>query len=224
MTVRFETSFSEDTEPLAQANDSPPPGSVDEIKAQVLGYLRSNREPLYALVDGARADRVVELLREHAILAGVPDAPAEFAARVSTRDTVYQSLYLESQLPEIAEHGPYIVQLPKNSPLLPLLIVEGWGQSWGVFVASTASFADVRRHFRHFLLVRHPDGDSILFRFFDPRVLRSFLPACTSGEITLFFAGIEAILCEAERGKGILRYTASQGAVACRIPLAFGVN
>lgn len=198
----------------------PPPDPLAAIKAATLAFLRSQREPLYALVDGSRADRILEVLGQHATPAQLPDPPARPAKPLGAADTLFQSLYLMVQVPDIAEHGPYLVQLPKDSALLPILVAEGWGQSWGVFLTSPATFAEVRKHFRHFLLVRHPDGDSILFRFFDPRVLRPFLPVCTPEEIVQFFGPIASFICEAERGQGLFHWVAPQGNLACREPLA----
>jgi len=133
-------------------------------------------EHLYALLDAARDDRVLELLRE-------------------TKER-YQSLYEGHQGEDLANFAPYLVELPKGSPLLESLINEGWGQSWGVYLMSSKSFEEVRKHFRHFLLVQTEDGKQLYFRFYDPRVLRVFLPTCTRSESSEFFGPIGKMLVE----------------------------
>ena len=50
----------------------------------------------------------------------------------------------------------------------------------------------MRTHFRRFLLVEAPDGDSWYFRFYDPRVLERFLPTCDAAQLTDFFGPVSA--------------------------------
>ncbi|MBI1791635.1 MAG: DUF4123 domain-containing protein [Acidobacteria bacterium] len=133
----------------------------------LIEVLRGQEQPLYALLDAARDPRVLELLRE--------------------RDDEHQSLYEGEESEALAEAAPYLVRLPKRSRLLEALVKECWGKSWGVYLTSAAPFAEVRKHFRHFLMVKTEDGKDYYFRFYDPRVLRVFLPVCTKEEVEQFF-------------------------------------
>jgi len=51
-------------------------------------------------------------------------------------------------------------------------------------------------HLRRFLTVRTEKGKKLLFRFYDPRVLRLYLPTCTSTELNTFFGPVERFVCE----------------------------
>ena len=63
-----------------------------------------------------------------------------------------------------------------------LRLGEPWGDAWGVWARSEVAFDDVRRHMRRFLRVQGEDGRRMLFRWYDPRVLRVYLPSCTDDE------------------------------------------
>ena len=162
----------------------PPPVPVIEALAAV-------SEPLFALLDAARSYQVLEILR--------PSGEQ------------YQSLYEGPQGEELADWAPYLVALPAGSPLREALVREGWGQSWGVYLTCPLSFAEVRKHFRKFLLVKsQEDGRTLYFRFYDPRVLRLFLPTCNATEAAEFFGPIREFLMEAADPGSLLRFT--QGA------------
>jgi hypothetical protein len=139
-------------------------------------------ENLYALLDSTRDHRVLGLLRES--------------------KERYQALCEGEQ-----EEPPCLVELPKGSPLLTILITEGWGKSWGVYLTSTESFPQVCEHFRHFLAVR-AEGTEDSFRFYDPRVLRAFLPTCTESDGKKFFGPVQHILVE-DDSSVVLRFSAS---------------
>jgi hypothetical protein len=132
-------------------------------KIQALQVLREQKDPLYAILDAARSDRVLELLRE------------------SIEE--YWSLYEGPKGDALADVAPYLVRLPPGSTLLEALVREGWGHHWGIYVTCPLMPLDVRRHFRKFLMVKAEDMDGRLyFRFYDPRTLHAFLKECTEAQ------------------------------------------
>lgn len=66
-----------------------------------------------------------------------------------------------------------------------------WNEPWGVFVMSRGSLEDLRGHLRRFLLVELPDGERWFFRYYDPRILKVYLPACDETELQLIFGAGE---------------------------------
>jgi hypothetical protein len=99
--------------------------------------------------------------------------------------------------------------LPVESTLLTRLVHEGWGKSWGLYLTSDRQFDDVRKHFRHFLIVSTEDRRELYFRFYDPRVLRTFLPTCTPDETDVFFGSVSRFLLEGEDSESLLVFTNS---------------
>jgi hypothetical protein len=94
----------------------------------------------------------------------------------------------------------------KRSRLVRALVTEGLVRRWGIFIVSSRPFRDVRRHFRRFLMVQDEVAERMYFRFYDPVVLRAFLPTCNAVQAKEFFQDIEAFLVEGDRGE-LLRFT-----------------
>lgn len=153
---------------------------------RVAAHLAQEPIPLFAILDGAR-DRSI-------------------SRRLRASDLRYQSLYEGEAGEELAPFGPYLVALPRDAQFLEPWLQEAWGKSHGVYFTSGEAFASVRRHLRRFLMVQLEDGRNVYFRFYDPRVLRLFLPECTYEEWISFFGSIDSYLIESDNGKCILRF------------------
>ena len=52
--------------------------------------------------------------------------------------------------------------------------------------------------------MRDESGHPMFFRFYDPRVLRTYLPTCTVAELRLIFGPVEAFLLEGEEDDELL--------------------
>ena len=53
----------------------------------------------------------------------------------------------------------------------------------------------------HIFNVADEDGQTFFFRFYDPRVLRAFLPTCSPSQLTDFFGPVRAMIVESEGGE-----------------------
>ena len=108
------------------------------------------------------------------------------------------SLYKGRSEEELVDYAPFLFPLQQAPALVMWLHEQGWGQSWGIFVQSIASPVEIYRHFRKFLLVQSEEGKELYFRFYDPRVLRVFLPTCDASQLHEFFGPIHYFLMEDE--------------------------
>ena len=115
-------------------------------------------------------------------------------------DPLYRCLYSGKLENGIAEVAPYLVELEKYSAFTDWVLSKGWGNHWGIFMVTPASVKiDVlRRHFRKLNKVKLAGGKAVLFRYYDPRVLRTFLPVCEKEQVPGFFERVESFICEAE--------------------------
>jgi hypothetical protein len=77
----------------------------------ILGYLRDQPAPLFAVLDASREQRLFGWL--------------------ITSGERYQSLFEGVKARWLADFAPYLVQLPRTSALLEPLVQEGWGKHWG---------------------------------------------------------------------------------------------
>jgi hypothetical protein len=111
----------------------------------------------------------------------------------------------------IQEVAPYLVILEREDKLTRLLLEEGWGQSWGIFLKTESPLPTVRRHFRTLLTVKDEAGRKLLFRWYDPRVLRVFLPTCFPDELRAVFGPVDNFYMESQFPDTLLDFRLEAG-------------
>jgi hypothetical protein len=181
--------------------DGPPTEEIqavddESILDQVLKHLRSQNEPLFAILDAARD-------------------PLVFICLMNCNEQ-YQSLYEGMKGERLAAAAPYLVSLPPRSLFLETLVREGWGNSWGIYLTCPEPFEAVREHLRRFLTVKTEAGRELLFRYYDPRVLRVFLPGCLPEELAAFFGSISQVSLEGPSPEILLRFRLESGRLVDR--------
>ncbi|MHC4243279.1 MAG: DUF4123 domain-containing protein [Planctomycetota bacterium] len=163
------------------------------IIQSLVKYLFSQLETnVYTVLDGASVPDLPQVLWEH--------KPENIC------------LYRGEQEPDMATVAPYLVKLEYDHPFTKLVCKQGWGNHWGIFVITPAevNIRMLRAHFRKFLMVYDPDGKLIYFRYYDPRVLRVYLPTCNSEDIKIVFGPVGSYITEDEDSSNLLRF-ASDG-------------
>lgn len=148
---------------------------------------------VYAILDGASVPDLLQNLATHQ-----PD---------------YECLYRGELKPDLAHVAPYLVCLERDADFTNWVIEKGWGQHWGIFVVTDADLRALRRHFRTFLIVYDPDGKPIYFRYYDPRVLRTYLPTCTAEELKTMFGPVASYMLEDEAPANLRRFQLTSGAL-----------
>jgi len=146
---------------------------------------------IWMIVDGARTVEVFRMLLECHL--------------------EYSCLYSGSLTPELEMAAPYLVQLERDYRDTHRLIRQAWGNSWGVFLRSETSLKKLRRHLREFLVVRDTKGTRMVFRYYDPRVLRVYLPTCEAGELRTVYGPIECFWTEAAAPGKMLEFRVRSG-------------
>jgi len=102
--------------------------------------------------------------------------------------------------------APHLVVLEPEDRFTRFLLDEGWGDSWGIFLRTELPMLDVRRHLRTLLRVKDETGRKLIFRWYDPRVLRIYLPTCQAGELHTVFGPVQSFYCEASTPSELLAY------------------
>ncbi len=100
------------------------------------------------------------------------------------------SLYTGRSADLLADYAPYLFSFDPQSAFSKWFFANGWSNAWGIFCQTAVSGQELHRHFRRFLLVELEGGKPIYFRFYDPRVLRQFLPTCNAYQLRDFFGPI----------------------------------
>lgn len=144
----------------------------------------------YALLDGARDPHIAHMVRT----SGLP----------------FECLYAGMLTSALAAAAPYLVQLTPESRFYKDLVPRAWGNAWGIFVVARpdVTLHAMRKHFRTILRVKDEQGQILVFRFYDPRVLRVYLPTCTATELTQVFGLVDTIWVEAEGAECALKFEA----------------
>jgi hypothetical protein len=162
---------------------------VGAIETQLWPY-GSNRD-VYMVLDGARDRRIYsDLMNSHLI---------------------YSCLYSGDIAYEIEVAAPHLVQLEYEDKSTRSLIQRAWGNSWGIFLKSDARMERLRRHLRTFLTVKSWRGEKLLFRYYDPRIWRVYLPTCTTSELQTVFGPVKHYWTESESADSLLRFDLQQG-------------
>jgi hypothetical protein len=125
-----------------------------------------------------------------------------------TRSGALSACLNRGELPhEVAAASPWLVQLDRDTPITEWLLRQGWGQGWGVLIMSPSDIATMRRHLRTIMIVALPDGRLVNFRWYDPRILRAYLPTCTPDEAAAVFGPAVQYLVEGEVPELLLQFT-----------------
>ena len=111
-------------------------------------------------------------------------------------ELIGSSLY-EGKSKEFLENfAPYLLSLEGGSAQCISLVEKLWSHGAAIFFKSDSTSDDLHRHFRKFLFVKTSKGKELYFRFYDPRVLRIFLPTCDQKQLLDFFEPIKYFITE----------------------------
>lgn len=115
-------------------------------------------------------------------------------------------LYRGELKPDMAHVAPYMVHIKPESAFSEWVFSNGWGKHWGIFLRSNYEMRLLRRHFRKLTVVHNSEGKPLMFRFYDPRVLRVFLPTCNEKELDQMFGPVESFMLKDEESNSLIRY------------------
>jgi hypothetical protein len=167
------------------------PASATKKSAAILQHFASLNAPLYCLLDAA-CDQTIPSL-------------------IALAQEQKQCLYDGQSATDLANWAPYLVKLAPDAPFTRALLDLGWGKGWASYFTSDASFEEIRHHFRKFLMVQVQGGEEVYFRFYDPRVLRDFLPTTVPEEAKIFFGPVHQWLIESEKPEAMLTLQLTNG-------------
>ncbi len=162
---------------------------VDEVK-EIL--FKGDGTSVYAVLDGASVPGLLDRL-------------------YGQKRPEFECLYQGELTPDLAEVSPYLVRLERDSEITQWVLGEGWGKHWGVFVLAAADLLSLRKHLRRFLIVHDSDRKPLYFRYYDPRVLRTYLPTCNEKELPEFLGPIDAFVLEGAGPGMLLRFRNENG-------------
>lgn len=117
--------------------------------------------------------------------------------------------------PKVKAASPHLIELTPTDPLSRAWRTGGWGRNWGVLLSSRADLRTVKLRLKRFTQARLPDGSGpVLFRFWDPRVMRIYMPLLQPDEVEGWFTDIDRWIVATADGKGSLRFSRNGAGVA----------
>lgn len=123
----------------------------------------------------------------------------------------HQSLYLGRSEEDLASVAPYLFSFSSNNKFTSWLSELVNKESCAVLLLSERPFEEIFKHFRKFLMIKTEDGQQLYFRFYDPRVLKIFLPTCDNKQIIEFFGPVESFIVEGESKEEAICYWHENG-------------
>ena|SRR5437868_14720769 len=162
-------------------------------KQKLEQYLNTNTARLYCVLDGA----------------SVPKLPM----RLYESGTPNECLFSGDLAADIAYVAPYLAYLGPGERFTEWVLTEGFGKHWGIFLHTRFSMNEMRKHFRSLVNAYDENANSLIFRFYDPRVIRKFLPTCTVEELGTFFGKVDSFFGESEDGNALVQYQIADNAL-----------
>src|SRR4051812_26331407 len=159
----------------------------------------SRAAALHAIVERAR----LPAERLYAVADAARD-PQLARAGVEQFDLERFSLFPGNTSRQLATVAPFLVPVPFESkyPFRASGYFDLWadhlGVSGGILFTSSADVRVVWEHLRDVYLAGDDKGNEFYFRFYDPRVLRNFLPSLTAAEAKQFFGPARRFFVEAD--------------------------
>ena len=150
---------------------------------------------VYALLDGAKDKQIEKMLRN--------------------TELHYSCLYQGKMSFNLLRSAPHLVRLEKDHKETLPLLEAAWGNHWGIFaiVWPPAYSHEIRHDFRKVTKIKTPNNKTAVFRFYDPRVLRIFLPSCNAEQAQQVFGSIEDFVTEGENEADIHRFRRTENGV-----------
>jgi hypothetical protein len=153
---------------------------------------------VFTIVDGAQDKRIY----------GAVDASRQDRCCLPSVDRRWGGQDLPWQL---LMTSPYLVELDPEEEFTGYLLRHGWDRHWGIFFRSDTGMQNVRRHFRDLLVVRDEKGRRLMFRYYDPRVLRAYLPTCLPGELRQVFGPVNVYIVPGDEPETAIAFRLDNG-------------
>ena len=146
---------------------------------QVRLWQEAGDMPAYVILDGAQTPTLLDALH-------------------ADNSPPWRCLFTGQLEPDMAIVAPYLIELEQSSAFTRRLLAEGWGKNWGVYLTSQLALPALWRNVRQQVHVYGPNLESLYFRFYDPRVMRNYLPTCTPQQLAEFFGPVDFYIAEGE--------------------------
>jgi hypothetical protein len=158
---------------------------TSQQSTKLAAHVWSHDHATFALLDGAGIPNLLDKL-------------------YGTAGLEFECLYSGELEDGIAEAAPYIARLRPDTDFANW-VLGGWGEHRNMFVQVQEDVALplLRRHFRKLNTVYGPEARPLVFRYYDPRVMRMYMSTATQEEIKTIFGPVSRYVMERPRRGGV---------------------
>ena len=151
---------------------------------------------------------LIDLTAEERLCAVVDACKDDGALTAQPRDEGkkdVRTLFQGPMAPRLGHVAPYVVPIDPESDYL-----EKWQWRWGtsagilIVVPANVDMDALWAHLRAIFVAEDEAGTEYFFRYYDPRVLRVYLPTCTVEEAAELFGPIRRMIVESAEGDAAL--------------------
>ncbi len=147
--------------------------------------------------------------RIYGVVDAATDKELAFAAPRRFGQTIHW-LFEDGSGEHMLEVAPYLVPIafrttyPYNGSGYLDMWAERLGSNAGILLITSADTDALLSHLQGLFHATDDEDHRYFFRFYDPRVLRVYLPTCRGADTREFFGPVRRILCEADSPGGML--------------------
>lgn len=124
---------------------------------------------LYMFIDAAHDSRIYPAL----------------CASIHTRCCLFSEEHISEKIKSVS---PFLVKIKRLDDFVSWCIREGAHRNWMVFFASNqVHVSELRLHFKRYSFAKTPEGKRYFFRYYDARVLPTFIASSADRERQEFF-------------------------------------
>lgn len=155
-----------------QGLDSSIPSADPQLLIDLMGQHMPDDGKLYMIIDAACDERIY----------------AELVASRRPYSSLYGGPVTADSLRAVS---PYLTKIDQADDFVRWCFRHGLMRHWMTFfTVANKSRIELRVHFKRFALVETEQGQRLIFRYYDPRVLSAYLPTCNETELEYVFKDI----------------------------------
>jgi hypothetical protein len=156
-----------------------------EFPAYIINRSLERKTTAYCIIDSAQDEEIFPMLK---------NCEWEYTCLYK------KNLHFEGDrmVEELAATAPYLLKLDPTGMNVESFVKERLGKKQIIVLESAAPMQEIADHFSSLLKAMDEDGKVINFRYYDPKILRVYLPTCTDEETYIFFGDIDTIWVEGE--------------------------
>lgn len=121
-----------------------------------------------------------------------PDIPVCIEAFPETARCLFDGAAFE----DLADVGPWLVELRRYGPAWDWYVAKGYGRNWGIVIHTRLPLLKLKTQLKKFIKIQDEAGETYFFKFYRPQHLNAYLPSFDDDQRSRFLREVDAIWAE----------------------------